>query len=170
MIDAPQFRATMRQLAAGVAVVTVRAADGRAHAMTATSFTPVSLEPPLILVCVNRGSDTHSALATAAGFGITLLGEDQVRLATRFAGKSPERYRFDDLPLRHGPSGATFFQGAAAFIEAALEQRIDAGDHVIYIGRIGWTATFPAVRPLIHHQGGFHRLQHLEQEAIRRVG
>ncbi len=170
MIDASLFRATMRQLATGVAVITVRTREGRLHAMTATSFTPVSLEPPLLLICINRGGDTDAALADADGFGLTLLSEDQAELSTRFAGKGPERYRFDDLPLRRGPGGGAFLDGGAAFIEATLQERIVAGDHTLCLGRIDWATAFPERRPLVHHQGAYHRLQRLDHMLMRKVG
>jgi flavin reductase (DIM6/NTAB) family NADH-FMN oxidoreductase RutF len=110
MIDADTFRKTMRQLASGVVIVTTRLED-RLHATPATAFLPLSAEPPLVLVCMHRDGSTHRAMSQAPYFGVNVLSQSQAALPTRFAGKTLERYLFDDLPRFQGPGGDHLHQG-----------------------------------------------------------
>jgi flavin reductase (DIM6/NTAB) family NADH-FMN oxidoreductase RutF len=162
MIDADAFRRAMRQFASGVCVITTRL-DDRAHAMTATAFLPLSAQPPLVLVCVHQDSQTHRALAQAPHFGINMLAHTQAALSGRFAGKTSERYRFDDLPQFCGPNGGVFFQGSAGHIEVQTESTTAGGDHTIFIGRVTWAQVDPKLAPLIYTQGAHHGLTPLAQ-------
>ena len=157
IVDAAAFRKTMRHLASGVFVITTHV-EGRLHATTATAFLPLSAEPPLVLVCVHRDSETHRALSHAKHFGVNLLSQAQMELSTRFSTKTPARYAFSDVPQFLGPAGSTFFEGSAAHVEVATESTTEGGDHTIFIGRVTWAQSNPAVTPLVYHQGGHHTL------------
>jgi flavin reductase (DIM6/NTAB) family NADH-FMN oxidoreductase RutF len=157
MIPPDVFRTTMRQFASGVFVITTQL-EGRLHATTATAFLPLSAEPPLVLVCLHRDSDTHRALAQAPRFGINMLANSQAALSTRFAGKTPDRYRFDDVPRFLGPHGATFFKGGAAYVEVETETSTAGGDHTIFVGLVTWLQSDPNLSPLVYHQGAHHEL------------
>lgn len=154
MIDTHVFRLTMRQLAAGVSVITAGTQSGP-HGMTATAVTPLSINPPLLLVCVNRNNDTDRLLAQGGYFGVNMLSEGQAALSDRFATKGAARYRFDDLEFVSGPHGAVFFAGCTAAIEAEICNTHEGGDHTIYIGHILWATSEPARQPLVHHQGTY---------------
>jgi flavin reductase (DIM6/NTAB) family NADH-FMN oxidoreductase RutF len=169
MIDAAAFRQTMRHLASGVFVITTRL-DDRLHATTATAFLPLSAEPPLVLVCVHRDSDTHRALSQAPSFGVNLLSQAQAALSTRFATKTPDRYRFDDIPRFLGPGGATFFEGSAAHVEVQTESTTEGGDHTIFIGRVTWAKSDPMFAPLVYHQGCHHALTSLAAPRLAESG
>jgi flavin reductase (DIM6/NTAB) family NADH-FMN oxidoreductase RutF len=160
MVDAATFRKTMRHLASGVFVITTRL-DDRLHAMTATAFLPLSAEPALVLVCIHRDSDTHRALTQAARFGVNLLSQSQAALSRRFASKTLERYRFDDVPRFLGPGGVTFLKGSAAHVEVQTESSTAGGDHTIFIGRVTWAQSDPKFAPLVYHQGSHHGLASL---------
>jgi flavin reductase (DIM6/NTAB) family NADH-FMN oxidoreductase RutF len=162
MIDADAFRKTMRHVASGVFVITTRL-DDRMHATTATAFLPLSAEPPLVLVCMHRDSDTHRALSHAPYFGVNVLSQSQATLSTRFASKSRERYRFDDLPRFQGPGGATFIKGSAAHIEVRTESTTAGGDHTIFVGRVTWAQSDRQFAPLVYHQGSHHALLSLDE-------
>ncbi len=164
MIAPEQFRQIMRQLAAGVTVITTEL-DGKPHGMTATAFTPLSLDPPLVLVCVNRSSDTAQALASGAYFGVNILDASQSALAARFAGKAPARYVWDDVEHRFAPHGAALLSGCAAALEARLSRILEGGDHRIYIGEIVWGTRTPNAEPLVYHQGRFHGLRPVVEPA-----
>jgi flavin reductase (DIM6/NTAB) family NADH-FMN oxidoreductase RutF len=169
MMDADAFRKAMRQFASGVFVITTRVEE-RVHAMTATAFLPLSAEPPLVLVCVHRDSQTHRALSLAAHFGINMLSQSQMALSTRFAGKTSERYRLDDIPHFRGPGGGTFFKGGAAHFEVATQSTTAGGDHTIFIARVIWAQVDHELTPLLYHQGAHHGLTPLPQlEAVLRT-
>jgi flavin reductase (DIM6/NTAB) family NADH-FMN oxidoreductase RutF len=160
MIDADAFRKTMRQVASGVFVITTRL-DDRLHATTATAFLPLSAEPPLVLICMHRDSDTHRALSQAPHFGVNMLSQSQAALSARFASRTLERYRFDDVPRFLGPGGVTFLQGSAAHVEVQTESTTAGGDHTIFIGRVTWAQADPKFAPLVYHQGSHHGLTSL---------
>ena len=161
MIDAATFKKTMRELASGVFVITTRL-DDRPHAMTATAFLPLSAQPPLVLVCVHQESDTHRALSQGTRFGINMLSSTQAALSTRFAGKTAERYRFDDVPRFEGPHHCVFFRDSAAHIEVETQTTTAGGDHTIFIARVLWLQADAKQTPLVYHRGNHHLLQPLE--------
>jgi flavin reductase (DIM6/NTAB) family NADH-FMN oxidoreductase RutF len=161
MIDATAFKKAMRQIASGVFVITTRL-DDRPHAMTATAFLPLSAQPPLVCVCVHRDSDTHRALSQVTHFGINMLSSAQASLSTRFAGKTAERYHFDDLPQFEGPHHCIFFRDSAAHLEVETQSTAAGGDHTIFIARVLWLQADAKLNPLVYHRGSHHLLQPLE--------
>jgi flavin reductase (DIM6/NTAB) family NADH-FMN oxidoreductase RutF len=173
MIDTTAFKKTMRQLASGVFVITTRL-DERPHATTATAFLPLSAEPPLVLVCMHRDSDTHRALSVAPRFGINMLSSSQADLSTRFAGKTSERYRFDDVPQFESPHRTVFFHDSVAHIEVETQSTTAGGDHTIFVGRVTWLQADSELPPLVYHRGGHHVLHPLAAlelaERARRAG
>lgn len=168
MINADLFRQTMRQFASGISVITTGKLP-QVHGMTATSVTSLSMDPPLILVCIHRSNDTHRILAAGGHFGVNILSEGQVSLSNRFASKGETRYSFEDLDLFEGPHGATFFQGCAAAVEAEVCNAFDGGDHTIYVGRVVWASADPVRSPLVHYQGTYNRLEPLPLAATKVV-
>lgn len=160
MIDAESYKTTMRQLAAGVIVITTEL-DRRVHAMTATAFSPLSLDPPMVLVCVHRENDTHRALRGTDRFGINFLSDAQSALATRFAGKSPARYNFSDVPRFLSPRGVTLLSNCAAALEVERAQTVEAGDHSIFIARVLWSQVQAHAQPLVYFKGGYQRVHPL---------
>ncbi|WP_082905238.1 MULTISPECIES: flavin reductase family protein [Marinobacter] len=158
MINNELFCQTMRQLASGVAVITAES-DGQLHAMTATSFTSVSAEPPLALVCVKRGSNTDQLVAKAGRIGISLLCESQRKISNRYAWKNPDRDRFDDLDTRRCPGGALVFNNCAAVMEAVVTESYEAGDHTLYIVQIDYASVDEEIRPLLYWKGNYAGLE-----------
>ncbi len=154
----------MRQVASGVFLITT-SLDDRLHATTATAFLPLSAEPPLILVCLHRDSDTHRALTQTARFGVNVLAENQASLSARFAAKTGDRYRFEDLPRFSGPNGVTFLSRCAAHIEVETTASTAGGDHTIFIGRVTWSQVDPHATPLVYHRRAYHRLAPLAEPA-----
>jgi len=135
-IDALTFRNVMSQFAAGVTVVTMRH-DEQVRGMTANAFCAVSLDPPLVLVCVVNGGTTNALLRAAGHFAVNILREDQERLSDRFAGRSAdERGFFDDIPLRESVSGAPVFWECLAYADCRVVSIHEAGDHTIFVGEV----------------------------------
>ena len=147
----------MRQLASSVIVITTEW-EGRSHAMTATAFTPLSLDPPMVLVCIHRDNDTHKALCATDRFGINFLSAGQRALATRFAGKSKARYSFSDVRRFTSPRGVTLLRDCAAVIEVERVHKVDAGDHSIFTAHVTWSEAGGGVEPLVYFNGAYQQL------------
>ena len=118
----------------GVTVVTTFDGDGSPIGFTANSFTSVSLDPPLLLVCLAKTSRNYNAVTTAPGFAINILSETQKEVSNTFA--RPVADRFATVDWRRGPWGSPIFSDVAAWFDCALHEVIDAGDHVVLIGRV----------------------------------
>ena len=136
----------------GVTVVTARGADGRPHGFTANSFTSVSLDPPLVLVCVGDAVTSLEVFRTCSGFAINVLADSQQAISDVFATDRPDR--FAGVPWRAGSHRAPILEGCVASLECTAWQRIEAGDHMILIGRvIGFE--YSTHRPLAYFRGGY---------------
>lgn len=129
-----ELRRTLGSFATGVTVVTTLDDTGRPRGMTANSFTSVSLDPPLILVCVAKAAPICAAFQSAAGFGVNILSESQRDLSQRFA--TPMSNRFAGLSWRRGQVGAPLLDGSLAFLDCRMRERIEAGDHLILLGQV----------------------------------
>nr|WP_245240572.1 flavin reductase family protein [Streptomyces spiramenti] len=145
----------MGQFASGVTVVTTRCGDGGAvHGATVSSFTSVSLRPPLVMVSLDRRSRL-SALLAGGPFGVNVLAAGQSRLALRFAGRGGPVD--EDVEWQDG-GPAPRLAGAVAHFTCAPWAAHDGGDHVLYIGEVlGFDA--PGGEPLVFHGGAFHALR-----------
>jgi len=136
--DAQSFKAGLGRFASGVTVVTV-AGEAGDHGMTASAFCSLSIDPPLVLVCVKKGNTTHGLLEKADGFAINILAEDQVSVSNRFAGWGfpPDQDKWADLTITRGAaSGAALIGGALAQLDCTKWAAQDGGDHTIYIGQV----------------------------------
>ena len=118
----------------GVTVVTTSEAEGIPRGFTANSFTSVSLDPPLLLVCIARASRSLETFTRAEGFAVNVLADEQRDVSTTFA--RPGEDRFAGLGWRPGGCGAPILDGVAAWFDCRRHEVVDAGDHVILIGRV----------------------------------
>ena len=134
-VSAADFRAACGLFPTGVTVVTRTTKGGRPYGMTVSSFTSVSLDPPLILVCIDRRAGFASHLDDNLTFAVNVLKEDQENLAVRFS-TPPETGRFDGLAWRQGWSGVPLLSGIVASLACSLERVVEAGDHLIFIGSV----------------------------------
>jgi len=128
------FRAAMRSFPTGVAIVTT-AYDGRIHGFTVNAFASVSLDPPTVLICVNRIATAHPLIASSQHFCVNILALEQRALAERFAGGEP-RSRFDGVAYRIGPSGSPILAGTLAHVDCALTEGVSAATHTIFLGTV----------------------------------
>lgn len=134
-IDALMFREALGRFPTGVTVVTAVGSDGEPYGLTVNSFTSVSLSPPLILVCIDRLSNSHDILVEAGHFVVNVLSEDQGDLAVRFATGTPEE-RFDVASWQPGPGGDPVLRGVVAWFACSLHAIHRAGDHSILLGHV----------------------------------
>lgn len=150
--DPEEFKAALGRFASGVTVVTVDA-DGTKHGMTASSFASVSLDPPRVLVCLDKSSRTRALLSDR--FAINVLSADQEEISRDFAGTGEKP--FATLQHEKGISGAPLISGALAYIECATSSIVDGGDHDIIIGDV-IACTSTEGRPLIYFSRGYRSL------------
>ncbi|MEX0302240.1 MAG: flavin reductase [Leisingera sp.] len=129
-----QLRQAFGSFATGVTVVTARDADGNPIGFTANSFTSVSLEPPLLLVCLAKTSSNIGHFSQAGRFAVNILGEAQKDVSNRFASKVEDR--FAETAWREGAEGTPLIENAVAWFDCTIDNLVDAGDHVILIGQI----------------------------------
>lgn len=149
-----QFRRWLASFAAGVTVVTTRSADGRPYGLTATAFTSVSLEPPLVLVCVDKKSESHPHFLASRVFAVNFLAEGQEHYARHFAVSGGEKFR--DIPFAFGVGGAPLLQERLGFVECRAEEIVEAGDHTILIGRVVAGDAAEEKRPLLYFRGSYY--------------
>lgn len=135
-IDSILFRQVMRRFPTGVTVLTVH--DGeQIHGMTANSFTSVSLDPTLVLVCIDKRNVTHSLVKHAGHFALNILGEHQEHLAKRFAKQVAQPADpFADIQHHRAATSAPIFDECIAYVDCRLVATHDAGDHTVFIGEV----------------------------------
>ena len=155
-VDSARFRTVLGHFATGVTVVTGQGQGGPAG-MAANSFTSVSLDPPLVLVCMAHTSSTWPAIRASGNFAINILGEHQEETSRRFSARVGDR--FQGVGWAAGKTGSPILHDAIAFIDCVIDAEHDAGDHVIVVGRVV-DMGLPAERgPLLFWRGGYAQLR-----------
>ncbi|RWM38856.1 alpha/beta fold hydrolase [Mesorhizobium sp.] len=132
--DAMEFRRALGSFLTGVTIVTTIDETGDPRGFTANSFTSVSLDPPLVLVCIAKKALGHQAFSTSRGFAINILAEAQKAASGIFASKAPDK--FASVAWQPGQTGNPLIEGSVAMFDCDMEQLVDAGDHSILIGRV----------------------------------
>jgi 4-nitrophenol 2-monooxygenase / 4-nitrocatechol 4-monooxygenase, reductase component len=151
-VDPAQFRQLLGRFATGVTVLTTRDAHGRPIGMTASSVASVSLDPPLLLVCVDHLHDMHPAMRAAPRFVLNVLAADQEALSRRFAAEHPDR--FDGVGYTENEDGLPLLDGVLATIECEKHGETAAGDHTVFLGIVtGGSVTDRS--PLLYYRGGY---------------
>jgi flavin reductase (DIM6/NTAB) family NADH-FMN oxidoreductase RutF len=150
--DVKEFRRALGCFVTGVTVVTTVDPEAGPKGFTANSFTSVSLDPPLVLVCVAKSSGSHDAFLHSRAFAINILQKAQRDISTSFASKGSDK--FSRIRFTTGATGSPILPESAAWIDCETHDRIDAGDHTILIGRaIDFTHT--SRLPLGYHGGNY---------------
>lgn len=158
-ITSDEFRDVIGRFASGVTVITATE-DGDWYGSTASAVSSLSLEPPMLLTCLNQQSATGAAISRAGAFAVNILAEDQDQLARRFARKDPDKFR--GVSITPGRYGEPLLDGALAHLECRVTEEVLGGTHIIFVaeveralGRVG--------TPLAYFRGQFGRL-HLSQD------
>ncbi len=154
-VSAEDFRNALRKFATGVTIVTV-ASDDDLHGMTASAFASVSLDPPLVLVCLDKTSRTRSLVARTGEFAINVLRSDQEEMSRAFS--RPGIKPFDTIGHRRGSNGAPLLDGAIAVLECTTYRVFEAGDHEVVLGEVGACA-FADGEPLVYFEGSYRSLR-----------
>ncbi|MCC6245221.1 MAG: flavin reductase family protein [Gemmatimonadaceae bacterium] len=155
-IDPDLFRSVLGRFASGITIVTTRDADGRDHGMTVSAFSSVSLDPPLVLVCVANDATMAPVMADTTSFAVSILSARQEPLSRRFSGKIDDR--FADVLFTRGTLGNVVLDDALASIDCRVVARHAAGDHVIVIGEVAGGEVRES-RPLLYYRGGYAQLE-----------
>ena len=155
LIEQTTFRSVLGQFSSGVTIVTTNH-EGTYHGLTVSSFCSLSLTPPLVLVCIDNRSQSHTLIEKAEAFAVNILAENSEWLAHRFA--KPATNKFIDVPIHLGLAGMPLLDDALATIECNLKDLVPEGDHSIFVGEVTAAKANDNVRPLLYHKSCFHQL------------
>ena len=154
-VSSEEFRRACGRFPTGVTIATVLDAEGYPHGLTVSSFTSVSLAPPLISICLGHAVSLIDTFRAAGFFGINILADNQQSLSESFARKGHDR--FQDVSWTPGENGAPLLDGVLAAIECQVDRRIPVGDHDIFVGRMVGARVRDGA-PLIHFAGAYRKL------------
>ncbi|MBS1888553.1 MAG: flavin reductase family protein [Actinobacteria bacterium] len=164
---AEEFRDVIGHFASGVTVITT-SADGEPLGTTASAVTSLSLEPPMLLVCLKQDSATGAAIARGGRFAVNILHEGQAELARRFATKGPGK--FDGVAVLEGAAGMPLIADALAQVECEVAEEVVGGTHSVFLAHVLGAAAAGG-RPLAYFRGRFGRLRPaVESDAPDRAG
>lgn len=155
MVGPEEYKAALRKFGSGITVVTV-SSGSELHGMTASAFASVSLDPPLISVCLEKTSHTRALVIETGSFAVNILAATQEDIARSFAHAGPKP--FDRLAHRTGADGAPLLEGAIAWIECAVRDVFDGGDHDIVIGEVR-SGTTNNGDPLLYYERAYRLLK-----------
>jgi flavin reductase (DIM6/NTAB) family NADH-FMN oxidoreductase RutF len=158
-VSATQLREAMRAWATGVTIVTA-AHEGNYHGMTVSSFTSLSLEPPLVLVSLERNTRTHELVMQSGGFGVSVLGKNCQDLSNRFASpQTDSEFRFGGVETHTLGSGVPFISTGLAFFDNKVVATHDAGTHTVFIGEVLTAQTRATEDPLLYFNQSYRELK-----------
>ncbi len=159
-IDMPvsehEFRHALSRFASGVTVATTLGADGQPHGLTVSAFCSVSLQPPLVLICIERSAPSHDAFADRGAFVVNILHESQDAISQQFA--TPAVDKFDTIASRPGIDGIPVLANSLATLECRLRYRHEGGDHSIFVGEVETINVDDGV-PLVYFKGQYNGLK-----------
>jgi flavin reductase (DIM6/NTAB) family NADH-FMN oxidoreductase RutF len=154
-IDDARFRQAMGYFASGVTVVTTASA-GELYGMTVSSFSSLSLNPPLVLICIDKGVPSHDMIRDAGCFVVNILEKRQEHLSRRFATTANDKFK--GVAWHSGQLGLPVLDNTLAAIECRLRDALDGGDHTIFIGEVV-DSEIREGAPLLYYRRGYHELK-----------
>lgn len=158
-VSQEEFRAALGRFASGVTVVTTVDKEGRWHGITVSAFCSVSLEPPLILICIDKTTGSHPAFEIDGAFVVNVLREDQARLSNHFA--SPAADKFDQIEYTKSDGGIPVLENALVNLECRLVYAHEGGDHTIFVGQIEKSKVADG-KPLVYFYGDYRKLDGMD--------
>lgn len=151
-----EFRSLLGRFPSGVTVVTTKAADRSDQGMTVSAFCSVSLEPPLVLMCIEKTASVHEALTSAPAFVVNILSAKQEQIARRFSIVDIDR--FEGIGFSRSRNGIVVLDDVLGVIECNRFALHDAGDHTIVVGKVE-TGRTESGAPLLYYRGGYAQLE-----------
>lgn len=158
VIGPDEFRHALSHFASGVTVITTWDAKGHPTGLTASAVASVSLNPPLVLVCVDRQAQSYAALEAGGSFAVNILAAGQEAFSRRFADSREDK--FNEITYAKGSLGLPLLPGVLASLECRTVHTYPGGDHTIFVGRVEATAVHEG-EPLLYYCGQYNRLQFL---------
>jgi flavin reductase (DIM6/NTAB) family NADH-FMN oxidoreductase RutF len=155
-LDPATFRSVLGRFASGITIVTTSDEQDTDHGMTVSAFCSVSLDPPLVLVCIDHAATMHPLIDRMTHFAVNVLSSDQEALSRRFA--TEELNRFDGIGYVRGTNGPPLLDEALAHLECRVHRLLPAGDHTIVLGEVE-AASARDARPLLYYRGGYAQLE-----------
>lgn len=155
-VSPDEFRAVLGRFPSGVTVVTTKASDGSDQGMTVSAFCSLSLQPPLILICIEKTASAHPALTTAPGFVVNILAARQEQVARRFSIVDIDR--FEGVGFTRSATGYAILDDVLGVIECKRFAMHDGGDHTIILGEVE-SARAETGTPLLYYRGGYAQLE-----------
>lgn len=155
-VTSDEFRAALSRFPSGITVVTSIDSSGVFHGITVSAFCSVSLEPPLILACIEKTTGSHNALISSGKFAVNILAARQDELSERFALPLPDK--FEGVNFRVGIGGVPLLEDSLASLECVLRDAFDGGDHTIFVGEVE-EVTIRDGDPLVYYQGSYRDLR-----------
>lgn len=160
-VSKDDFRKVLSSFASGVTIITT-SSDGVLHGMTASAFCSLSLEPMLVLVCVDKAANSHDLIARSGGFAVNILTQSQQELSTNFARKDQDRtFGIKDLPHRLGVTGSPILEDCLAYLDCRVAHAYEGGDHTIYVGQVEEAVVISDGAPLVYFRGAYRKLAEL---------
>lgn len=155
-VNERSFRDLMGMFATGVTIITTTV-DGKDYGTTANAVTSVSTQPPMLLACLNKTSNTGYAVSRSSNFVVNILSETQEGLARSFAAKGGNK--FENVEVAHTSSGQAYLMDSSAYIECTIEEAIPAATHDVFIGRVVTMGSIFPASPLVFYRGQFGGFQ-----------
>ena len=153
-IDDAAFKLAMSHFASGVTVVTTEL-EGKPYGLTVASFASLSLHPPLVLVCIEKSTKSHDAIAGAGKFGVSILARNQAELSGRFASKIEDK--FAGVDIVRGELDVPLLAGAITTLECRVQAQLPGGDHTIFVGEVEEAKTAEG-DPLVYYRSAYRDL------------
>lgn len=157
-MDTSEFRRVMGHFPTGVTIVTTRLGNGGACGLTVNAFCSVSLDPPLVLVCVERDADSHACITDTGFFAVNILGSEKGETLSRRFATFGVADKFEGVAFREVVTGAPVLEVAVAWVDCQLVRAVPGGDHTIFLGEVV-AADAVDGSPLVYYRGGYGRFQ-----------
>ena len=151
-----EFRAALSRFASGVTVVTLKDSEGNMHGITVSAFSSVSLNPPLILVCIDNEAGSHYAFHEGKRFVVNILREEQTEYSVQFASQIPDK--FFNIHHHEGLEGIPVLKDSLVNLECRLVEHFVAGDHTIFIGEVERAHINEGI-PLVYYLGDYRKIE-----------
>jgi len=161
LVDRERFRSVMGHFASGVTIITTRH-KGIDYGLTASAVSSLSLDPPMLLICLNKASNTQKAIAQSQVFAVNILREDQSAMAQQFARSHPDK--FGEVGVSYGDLGAPLLGGTLATIECRVTEEVTGGTHSVFLAEVHCAQAAEGM-PLTYFRGRMGRFAYMNADA-----
>ncbi|GMA52276.1 flavin reductase [Alicyclobacillus contaminans] len=155
-VSADDFRQALGRFASGVTVVTTTDAE-KLGGITVSAFCSLSLQPPYVLICIDKRSTLIPMLQRSRVFAVNILSDAQAHLSNQFASKSGDK--FSGVAYQLGQLGVPLLEDALAHVECSVRHEWDGGDHLVFVGEVEATSVHPDGQPLLYYRGQYGRFE-----------